>query len=455
MREIKSSDNDTSSTGFAASRPKIGRPPKAADPSRTRCKPNASECRGISARRWPAHLPVRQTARWIDAPKAVVEVERRRSRSAVATACGILREMTRRDRFRGALVGLAVGDAVGTTVEFKPPGTFEPVRDMVGGGPFSLPAGAWTDDTSMALCLAESLVERADVRPRRPARALRALVPRRALVEHRTLLRHRQRDARGARALRAHRRALPGRRRAGRSRQRPADEARAGRARVRVAAGRRDPLRGRERAHDARRARGGRRVAGVRARCCSPRCARRAPEAALRAAGRDRSASCAGAARREGRGGASPPRASRRTCAAAATSSTRSRPRCGRCAPRRASRTACSPRSTSATTRTRPPRSTASSRARSTGSTASRALAAKRLHRHDEIVAFADALLDLDVARPAIARFEHIQPARIVALRVAARTSPKRSPARAAQACRSPSAAAGTTSPGARRPPGC
>src|SRR3954471_13547886 len=67
--------------------------------------------------------------------------------------------MTRRDRFRGALVGLAVGDAVGTAVEFKPPGTFEPVTDMVGGGPFHLPAGAWTDDTSMALCLAESLVE--------------------------------------------------------------------------------------------------------------------------------------------------------------------------------------------------------------------------------------------------------------------------------------------------------
>lgn len=65
-----------------------------------------------------------------------------------------------RDRFRGALLGLAVGDAVGTSVEFKPPGTFEPVRDMVGGGPFSLPAGAWTDDTSMALCLAESLIER-------------------------------------------------------------------------------------------------------------------------------------------------------------------------------------------------------------------------------------------------------------------------------------------------------
>ncbi len=54
------------------------------------------------------------------------------------------------DRFRGALLGLAIGDAVGTTVEFMAPGTFEPVRDMVGGGAFRLPAGAWTDDTSMA-----------------------------------------------------------------------------------------------------------------------------------------------------------------------------------------------------------------------------------------------------------------------------------------------------------------
>ncbi|MBK5966660.1 ADP-ribosylglycohydrolase [Thiocystis minor] len=61
-------------------------------------------------------------------------------------------------RFEGALVGLAVGDALGTTLEFKPPGTFEPIRDMVGGGPFGLEPGQWTDDTSMALCLADSLV---------------------------------------------------------------------------------------------------------------------------------------------------------------------------------------------------------------------------------------------------------------------------------------------------------
>lgn len=63
------------------------------------------------------------------------------------------------ERYRGCLLGLAVCDAVGTTVEFKPPGTFEKISDMVGGGPFQLEAGEWTDDTSMALCLAASLIE--------------------------------------------------------------------------------------------------------------------------------------------------------------------------------------------------------------------------------------------------------------------------------------------------------
>ena len=60
------------------------------------------------------------------------------------------------DRFRGCLLGLAIGDAVGTTLEFKPPGSFTPVTDMIGGGPFGLQPGQWTDDTSMALCLAAS-----------------------------------------------------------------------------------------------------------------------------------------------------------------------------------------------------------------------------------------------------------------------------------------------------------
>ena len=70
-----------------------------------------------------------------------------------------------RERYRGAMVGLAVGDAVGTTVEFRQPGDFEPVADMIGGGPFNLRPGQWTDDTSMALCLAESLVKRAGFDP--------------------------------------------------------------------------------------------------------------------------------------------------------------------------------------------------------------------------------------------------------------------------------------------------
>ncbi len=63
------------------------------------------------------------------------------------------------DRYRGCLLGLAIGDAVGTTHEFKSPGTFKPITDMVGGGPFGLKPGQWTDDTSMALRLAASLTE--------------------------------------------------------------------------------------------------------------------------------------------------------------------------------------------------------------------------------------------------------------------------------------------------------
>lgn len=62
------------------------------------------------------------------------------------------------DRARGCLIGLAVGDAVGTALEFRPRGSFKPLTDMVGGGHFCLQKGYWTDDTSMALCLAHSLL---------------------------------------------------------------------------------------------------------------------------------------------------------------------------------------------------------------------------------------------------------------------------------------------------------
>src|SRR6266481_9589435 len=61
------------------------------------------------------------------------------------------------DRCRGALVGLAVGDALGAAVEFKSPGSFKPVTGYRDGGPHRLEAGEWTDDTSMALALADSI----------------------------------------------------------------------------------------------------------------------------------------------------------------------------------------------------------------------------------------------------------------------------------------------------------
>ena len=64
------------------------------------------------------------------------------------------------DRYCGCLLGLAVGDAIGAAVEFQSRGTFPLVTDMQGGGVFRLKPGQWTDDTSMGLCLATSLVEK-------------------------------------------------------------------------------------------------------------------------------------------------------------------------------------------------------------------------------------------------------------------------------------------------------
>ncbi len=68
-----------------------------------------------------------------------------------------------RDRAMGALVGLAVGDAVGTTLEFRSRDSVPRLTDMVGGGPFQLEPGQWTDDTAMALALADSLIACGDL----------------------------------------------------------------------------------------------------------------------------------------------------------------------------------------------------------------------------------------------------------------------------------------------------
>lgn len=72
--------------------------------------------------------------------------------------------LTRGGRAAGALLGLAAADALGCTVEFM---SREAIRsaypgghkEIVGGGPFRIPAGEWTDDTAMALCVARGIIE--------------------------------------------------------------------------------------------------------------------------------------------------------------------------------------------------------------------------------------------------------------------------------------------------------
>jgi len=67
--------------------------------------------------------------------------------------------MIDRDRQRGMLLGLAIGDALGAAIEVELPGSFVPVTGYRGGGPHGLEPGEWTDDTSMALALADSIAE--------------------------------------------------------------------------------------------------------------------------------------------------------------------------------------------------------------------------------------------------------------------------------------------------------
>lgn len=69
--------------------------------------------------------------------------------------------MNREDRIYGGLLGVIVGDALGVPVEFVPRGRLrqDPVTDMIGYGTYNLPPGSWSDDSSLTLCLLESLCE--------------------------------------------------------------------------------------------------------------------------------------------------------------------------------------------------------------------------------------------------------------------------------------------------------
>ncbi|MGZ8924466.1 MAG: ADP-ribosylglycohydrolase family protein [Nitrososphaeraceae archaeon] len=69
------------------------------------------------------------------------------------------------DKLKGCFVGLAIGDALGTPLEFSARDEYSLVEDMIGGGPFNLNPGEWTDDTSMALCAAHSLISNKSFNP--------------------------------------------------------------------------------------------------------------------------------------------------------------------------------------------------------------------------------------------------------------------------------------------------
>ena len=129
---------------------------------------------------WPAVPETAEQTEYVrNWSAAAAEADPLLEPAALAAARGL------RERFQGALLGLAVGDAVAAATQYRRPGRFTPVGDMLGGGPFDLPRGAWSDDTAMALCLAESLLERERLRCARPGGALPPLAARRLPVGHR------------------------------------------------------------------------------------------------------------------------------------------------------------------------------------------------------------------------------------------------------------------------------
>ena len=64
-----------------------------------------------------------------------------------------------KDKIRNTLYGAIVADALGVPVEFKDRDYLKknPVKDMIGYGTYHLPKGSWSDDSSMMLCLADSI----------------------------------------------------------------------------------------------------------------------------------------------------------------------------------------------------------------------------------------------------------------------------------------------------------
>ena len=69
------------------------------------------------------------------------------------------------NNIKSVLFGVAVGDAIGVPVEFNTRGEIKenPVTDMIGFGTYNLPAGTFSDDSSLTFCLAEALTNEFDL----------------------------------------------------------------------------------------------------------------------------------------------------------------------------------------------------------------------------------------------------------------------------------------------------
>jgi len=108
----------------------------------------------------------RQSARsasWPEVPQTLEQADFirhwARYRRSQAEPAAISSQRDLHERFLGSLLGLAVGDALSVASQYRSAGRFAPISDVSGGGVFELPAGHWTDDTALSLCLAESLLE--------------------------------------------------------------------------------------------------------------------------------------------------------------------------------------------------------------------------------------------------------------------------------------------------------
>ena len=72
----------------------------------------------------------------------------------------MIQQIDRRDLYYGSILGLALGDALGTRSQGLKPGEFEFLNEPSGGGAFRLEAGEWTDETATSMCLAESILDK-------------------------------------------------------------------------------------------------------------------------------------------------------------------------------------------------------------------------------------------------------------------------------------------------------